>query len=93
MGAILAILSLCLIWNTSCKSGSEEQDSQSQSEQPLKSYTSRSSAELSAALRDAAAKGQIQTVRVELEKGADVNTSLVLRSCEFFKFLECFYAR
>jgi ankyrin repeat protein len=75
MGAILAILSLCLIWNTGCKSGSEKQDSLSQSKQPLKSETSQSSAELSAALRDAAARGEIQTVRAELQKGADVNTS------------------
>ncbi len=75
IGAILAILSLCLILDTGCKSESEQQDLLSQSEQPLKSETSQSSAERSAALRDAAAQGQIQTVRTELEKGADVNTS------------------
>jgi ankyrin repeat protein len=73
--AFLIILFLCLVWNIGCKSGDEKQDALSQREQPTRSETSQSSSALSAALRDAAARGNIQGVLEVLGKGADVNTS------------------
>lgn len=44
-------------------------------EQPVRSETSQAPSVRSAALREAAARGQIQAVRAEIEKGVDINTS------------------
>ncbi|MGD9345338.1 MAG: ankyrin repeat domain-containing protein [Candidatus Aminicenantes bacterium] len=73
-GAIFITLFLFLAWFTCCKSENDKQDSLRQGRPQSKSEKSPS-AELSAVLRDAAARGQIQEVRAVLEKGADVNTA------------------
>lgn len=75
LGAALGIPSLLMLLSMGCGSGSEHQGSLKQSEQSSRSDISQSSSGLSAALREAASKGQIQAVRAVLEKGANVNTS------------------
>jgi len=74
-GTIVILSFLFLIWTARCKSENNEQDSSNRIKPPSGSERSQSLARLSAALRNAAARGQIQDVRAELEKGADVNTS------------------
>jgi len=72
---ILLCLFLVSIGDIGCKAQNEKKDVVSQREQAEGSRASQSTSELSAALRDAAARGQIQEVRAALERGADVNTA------------------